>query len=494
MRILYIDIDALRPDHLGCYGYHRNTSPVVDSIAREGARFKNVYTSDAPCLPSRSALFSGRFGIHTGVVDHEGVAADFFIEGPGRPFRSTLGDTSWMQSLRNQGFRTVSISPFAERHSAWWYYAGFSEVHNTGKRGAEVADDVEPVVTDWLERNGGRDNWFMHLNVWDPHNPYRTPVEFTNPFENDPLPEWLTGDVRLEHWNGVGPESAQDAAEFQELMRVGMEKHPWRKFPRQPIGMDSMQQVRRMFDGYDTGVRYADHLVGKVVSLLKRKGIYDDTAIIISSDHGEDLGELNVYACHHTADEAVCHIPLIIRWPGVTDAVAGKGFDAFHSHVDFAATVLELAGGKTPANWDGIGFADSLRQGADQGREYLVTSQMTGTCQRAVRFDDYLCIRTYHDGYHGYPEWMAFDVTKDRHMRHDLATDRPDLVDKAGKMLDEWHADAMRRATHPVDPMETVLRAGGGSHVSGYLPAYLKRLRETGRAHWAEKLGKKYPV
>ena len=64
MRILYIDIDTLRADHLGCYGYHRNTSPNIDALAADAALFRNVHASDTPCLPSRSALLTGRFGIH----------------------------------------------------------------------------------------------------------------------------------------------------------------------------------------------------------------------------------------------------------------------------------------------------------------------------------------------------------------------------------------------------------------------------------------------
>lgn len=89
MRILYLDIDTTRPDHLGCYGYHRNTSPNIDRIAAEGIRFDNCYVSDAPCLPSRSALFNGRFGIHTGVVGHGGTAADLRLEGSPRAFANS---------------------------------------------------------------------------------------------------------------------------------------------------------------------------------------------------------------------------------------------------------------------------------------------------------------------------------------------------------------------------------------------------------------------
>src|SRR5512145_2613121 len=127
MRILYIDIDSLRPDHLGCCGYHRTTSPNIDRIASRGTRFTNSYVTDAPCLPSRTALWSGRAGIHTGVINHGGTAADPFIEGPQRSFRSLWGQTNWMTCLRNAGLKAVTVSPFGERHSAWWWYAGFSE-------------------------------------------------------------------------------------------------------------------------------------------------------------------------------------------------------------------------------------------------------------------------------------------------------------------------------------------------------------------------------
>jgi arylsulfatase A-like enzyme len=71
----------LRQDHLGCYGCHRPTSPHIDAIAAEGVRFTNCHASDAPCLPSSTVLFSGLFGIHSGVVNHGGVAAQPFIEG-----------------------------------------------------------------------------------------------------------------------------------------------------------------------------------------------------------------------------------------------------------------------------------------------------------------------------------------------------------------------------------------------------------------------------
>ena len=102
MRILYIDVDSLRPDHLGCYGYHRDTSPTIDALASEGVRFNNVYASDAPCLPSRTALWSGRFGFHTGVVNHGGTAAQPFVE-PERWVTDSFHDTGWMARIARAG-------------------------------------------------------------------------------------------------------------------------------------------------------------------------------------------------------------------------------------------------------------------------------------------------------------------------------------------------------------------------------------------------------
>src|SRR4051812_17158556 len=404
MRILYIDIDSQRPDHFGCYGYHRNTSPNIDRIAAQGVRFENYYVSDVPCLPSRTALWSGRLGVHNGVINHGGVAAELFPDGASRGFRNTIGQTNWMWSLRQacKGMRTVTISPFGERHSAFHWYAGFTEIVNTGKGGAERADEVAPFAIDWIKRNGRDEDWFLHVNLWDPHTPYNTPHEFGNPFKDEPLPAWYTEEVRAAHWAQCGPHSAREVGGFgiadydRELERQG--PGCW------PSCVPTMNDARRMFDGYDVGVRYADEWIGRLFNALADQRVLDDTAIIISADHGENLGELNIYGDHQTADEITCKVPLIVKWPGVTKT--GQVDRSLHYHCDFAATTIELLGGKVPENWDGVSFSESLKRGAPDGREFLVISQGAWSCQRAVRFDDWLCIRSYHDGYHCFPDRM----------------------------------------------------------------------------------------
>ncbi len=480
MRVLYIDIDSQRPDHLGCYGYHRKTSPNIDRIAASSVRFDNYHVTDAPCLPSRTALWSGRFGIHNGVINHGGGAADLLNEGTDRSFRSALGRTNWMTCLRNLGMKTATVSPFGERHSAFHWYAGFNEIFNTGKGGNEHAHEISPVALDWLKKNGRDENWFLHVNFWDPHSPYRTPAEFGNPFKNDPLPKWLTEQVRQQHWAGVGPHGAREIQGFTDV--------PWGDYPLQPWKADSMDQVRRMFDGYDSGVLYADQHIGRIFNALADMNILEDTVIIISADHGENLGELNIYGDHQTADQITMRVPLIIKWPGVTKGA--RTDTAFHYHIDFAATTIELLGGKVPENWDGRSFAETFKAGKQAGRDYLVVSQGAWSCQRSVRFEDYLAIRSYHDGYHGFPDVMLFDLKNDPHEQHDLAPSRPDLVGRAMSMMSQWHMEMMRTATHNVDPMWTVLNEGGPYHTRKHLKEYCERLRATERANWADHLMK----
>ncbi len=479
MRFVYFDIDTLRADHLGCYGYHRNTSQNIDQVASEGVRFENCFNSDAPCLPSRAGMFMGRHGIHTGVINHGGTDADPMPEGPQRGFKNSPRFHHWPMVMKLAGKYTVSVSPYPERHSAWWFNAGFRETYNPGKSGGERADEVFPYALDWLERNGSKDNWFLHINCWDPHTPYRTPMEYGNPFENDPPPDWMTDEIIARDLASYGPNSPNEVACWRGLDEIG-------EFPRLPKQMKNVADFRRWIDGYDTGIHYADFYVGKVLDLLKKLGIYDETAILISSDHGENQGELGIYGDHHTADSITSRVPCILKWPGVAPGVR----QGLHYQSDVAAMTLELWDMKVPGAWDGRSFAEAFRQGRDAGREYLVVSQNCWSCQRSARWDNWLLMRTYHTCYHPFPGVMLFDVAADSHLQHNLAEKRPDVVDHGLAVIERWHSEMMQTSQYEIDPMWRVIREGGPYHGRNVLPAYLARLRATGRAHHAEFLEK----
>jgi arylsulfatase A-like enzyme len=486
MRLIYFDIDTLRADHLGCYGYQRATSPTIDALAAEGIRFDNVHASDTPCLPSRSALCSGQFGIRNGSINHGGPSTDPFPEGRDRQFQTSLARNGWMSALRAQGVWTASISTFAERHSAYHFEAGFNECFNLGTRGMETAEQVSAVAREWLARNGQRPDWFLHVHLWDPHTPYRTPMAFGEPFGDGWVPDWLTEEVRAAHWEQPGPHSAQEIAGFSP-------RTVWDEWTRQPQQARSMDDVARVYDGYDTGVRYADHHVGQVLDQLGALGLWDDTAVMVSSDHGENLGELGIYCDHQTADQFTTRLPVVLRWPGL-DASVLPVQDGLHYQIDVMATVLELSGATVPETWDGQSFAPALTAGQPSGRQHLVLSHAAWTAQRSVRFGDWLCMETYWDAFHGFPEVMAFDLAHDPFEQHDRAPDSPDVVSHALGLLHEWKEEAMSRSSHGIDPMWSVLHEGGPWHSRVDVSWYLERLRATGRGQWADRFEARGPL
>lgn len=481
MKILMFDLDTLRPDHLHCYGYCRDTSPNIDTICADGIRFDNYHCSDAPCLPSRASLTTGMFGIHNGAINHGGTTADLRLKGVDRNFHDQTLENNLFFLFRQIGLHTTTISSFAERHSSYWFNAGFNEIINCGKRGDELASEVTETAINWILHNAKKDNWFLHINMWDAHTPYRTPIEFGNPFENDSLPEWLNKDTLKKHLEHVGPHSINEISMYSD------DSPP--EFPRQLGKATNLKDVKKVIDGYDCGIRYMDEKIGQIIHILKNKGIYDDMIIIVTSDHGENMGELGIYSEHATADEITTRIPMIIKWPGMNIGI-DRGL---HYSLDLLPTLAELFDLPINSNWDGQSYAETLRSSADTGRPYLVLSQCAHVCQRSVRFDDYIYIRTYHDGYHLFPTEMLFNIREDYHEQHDLAAERPDLCAKACRYLIEWQHNMMMTGNSDIDPMWTVIREGGPFHAKGNLPQYCERLEKTGRAKGARELRQRHP-
>ncbi|MCM8758256.1 MAG: sulfatase [Candidatus Omnitrophica bacterium] len=483
MRILIIDIDTLRPDHLGCYGYHRNTSPNIDTIAQDAIIFTNYYCSDAPCLPSRAALITGKHGICTGVINHGGRMADMFPEGKDRGFADKLRYQSLWGMLAFNKYRTVSISTFAGRHGAWWFHAGLNEVYDIGLNGSESAQQVTPVVLNWIEKNGQKDNWVLHVHYWDPHTPYRVPEHFGNPFEKEPLPAWIT-EQTVEKWkNCVGGHCALDYGMFSPATVQD-------KFPRHPAVIDSIEAARKMIDGYDCGILYADTHIGIILDALASKRVLDDLVIIITSDHGENLGELGCCSEHGTSDYITHRIPLIIRWPGYRASFVDEGL---HYNIDLLPTLAEMLGIKAPEDIDGKSFAQTIKTGTECGRDFLVLSQCCHGCQRSVRWKDYIYIRTYHDFYHLYPDQMLFNIKEDPHEQNNLAEKLPDICAQATSHYMKWYDEMMKKSPYPVDPLWLVLKEGGPFHSRGRLKEYCRRLEETNRAWAIEELKKRHP-
>ncbi len=147
-------------------------------------------------------------------------------------------------------------------------------------------------------------------------------------------------------------------------------------------------------------------------------------------------------------------------------------------------------GGEAPATWDGRSFAGALQADQGEGRDYLVLSQGAWSCQRSVRWDRWLLIRTYHTGMKEFPAYMLFDLDADPHETTNLAADRPDILGEGLLRLDEWMGQQMGRSQRG-DPFWGVIAEGGPLHANerrADWQRYVQRLRDTGRGHHADRL------
>ena len=455
MRIIYIDIDSCRPDHLGCYGYGRPTSPVIDELAQNAVRFTNCHTSDAPCLPSRAALFSGRFGINNGVTCHEGPASQMRYAGRGHwhdPARPML-----MRYFQLKGWETVCFSGFGQRHLAWWFSAGFTQNFGNQLPGAsETAAEVAGKAIDWLRVNGKSDNYFMHINFWDVHHPYKAPQAYFDRVSSKPGPAFpdakaIASDVQ----NYYGPRTARDWWMGSPNWTNGRTGSTARMPASNP---DTHENFMGFIDGHDAGIAYVDEKIGEILAELDRLGVRDDTAIIVSADHAESIGELGMYFEHGNCAEGTTHVPLIIHWPNKTRG--RKVVDGLIYQLDLCPTILDMLGLEQPKHWDGQSFAGALRGEQFGGRENLILGCGIFSYQRAVRSPRYRLIRTIHAGLYPYEPLYLFDMQSDPNQTKNIAADNPAVVAELDHVMFEW---LMRYTTGPAgvrDPFQEQLAAG----------------------------------
>jgi choline-sulfatase len=474
MRIIYFDIDSLRPDHMSCYGYARKTTPHIDRIAAEGVRFNSCYCASSPCVPSRASFMSGRFGVNHGALTHWGPGCEFdYPEGDGHsetvPF--------FTRYLRKAGYKTVTFSSFGDRHHAWWYFAGWNEVHSHSlKEGNENADEVNEAVIPWLRAHGKEDDYFLHIQYWDPHTMYTYPPEYAKQWEGAPLPAFPDEATIREHQQDSFPRSASllhTASRIPETM---------------PERIRNRDDFARLIDGYDGGISYMDRHVGEILRTLEELGIRDDVCLIVSADHGESMGEHGVYMEHANATESVHHIPLIIKAPGV--AKPGQTVDGFVYNVDVVATIVDLVGLPVPSGWDGASFLPALRSEPWEGREYLVMDHALYVCQRAVRDRRWYYVRTYHAGLYDFPDVALFDMDNDPYQTRNVAEAHPEVVREMDHRLAEWLQRQAYRPGHKVDPLQKVIETGPWKYVT--VGDWAQRLRREGRLEEALRLEAKY--
>lgn len=435
MPVVHIDIDSIRPDHIGAYGYAAETTPNIDAFASDAVRFENAYVADSPCMPSRAGFLSGRYGIHNGVVTHGSRAQ--ILESPHNwdSFEGEAGDWATLPELFfDAHIPTCAISSFP-RHPAKWFYHVWEEFRHpreprtssTGNpeyfqtpRAETVADHAIEYIT-----TQDADDFLLYVQFWDPHLPYNRSTEQVEAVrDHSLLPEYPTADQIDAHQEWDAYFSATDEH------RAGVSKD---------IYVEDRADLATLYANYDAEIRYVDRHVGRVLDALRREGVFDETFVSISGDHGEEFGEHGLYSCHWSVHEGTQRVPLLLKPPATSEYSVGTR-DALVTNVDLAATIADYAGFEIPAGWQGATLRPVLDGSGGAPHEYLVLGHGLVTAQRAVRTPRWKFIRTYHPGmWPGTePEYQLYDIVDDPWEQQDLSDTHQETVADLEAKLHGW--------------------------------------------------------
>ncbi len=486
VRILYVDVDTLRADHTGPYGYPRRITPNLDRLAADSVVFARCYCSDSPCAPSRAAWTSGQFGITTGAIANFGPASEI------RMFDRTRHAPFFGGHLYRHGIHTTSISCFPERHLAYWYVGNFREWIKPSLSNGDDEDGqtVTDAAIEWLRRRGRAEDWLLQVHFWDPHTPYLESGHWVNVVaESGPAPDWPDEETIAAHADVYGPHTALDLYEGDGSWSVPAATSP--NPVTMPDAITSRSDFVRLVNGYDGAIAYFDDNLGRLLHTLSELGILNETAVIVTSDHGECLGENGCYGDHPMANEASHHVPLIIRWPGTTEKIAPslRRVEGLVYQLDLCPTVCDMLDIDIPPGWEGLSFAAALQGEHFTGRPYLMLSHGAYTYQRSVRTPEHLYLRTLHPGMWRIEREQLYAIEDDPHMTRDILQEDNGAAAHLAGLLEEWRRTCATMLGAAPDPMEARRYESPAEAFS--VANYLQRLEKTGRSHLAADLSRR---
>ena len=299
--VVLISIDSLRADHLGCYGYERLTSPVMDRLAAQSVRFATAYAPTSWTLPSHATMLTGRYPLSHGAVL--------------RDRRLSSATPTLATVLRGAGYTTGGFVSYEFLRRRYGFDAGFDYFDDfTTELGTEEDQRSQPTgpllnaqIIPWIERNAERP-FFLFVHYFDVHYHYDPPPPYDTMFDPD----------------YVGPDLRQFTR--NPAIHAGM--------PRRHL-----EQLIALYDGE---IRFTDRVVGEVIETIDRLGIGGRTLFIVTADHGEEFFEHGEKAHGRTLYDEVLLVPLLMRWPD--GFAAGHVVDVPVSLVDLAPTIYDLVG------------------------------------------------------------------------------------------------------------------------------------------------------
>ncbi|MHC4616156.1 MAG: sulfatase [Planctomycetota bacterium] len=393
--IILIVVDALRADHLSCYGYDRLTSPNLDRFAEECLLFKSAFSASPSTVGSIPSILTGLYPSFHGT----GVDGNVFTL---RREISTLP-----QLLREDGYTTVGFNTNPYMASKHGYSRGYTSYFDLFVSKPKLrAEEANRQVAAWLE-NDGRRPFFMWIHYLDTHGPYfpREPYfsEYSNSNKDDRLIPLRNEPVEM-----------------------------YAKLCKEP-GLSDFQQRQLVIDCYDSEIRYFDGEFERLLSLLRRHCLLDNTILFVTSDHGEEFWEHGVWGHPMNLYDINIHVPLLIRYP----PFAAKRKTIFKQvrNIDIFPTVLDILSIEPGHYPSGVSLRPYM-ENESSAPEVAVISEGGGLKGISVDFyiDRVRAIRT--------PQWKYIkNITQNTSQLYQLQDDPDELVN----LVHELHAQLIIR-------------------------------------------------
>jgi arylsulfatase A-like enzyme len=455
--ILLIVIDTLRADHLGCYGYVRNTSPNIDALAQQGVVGESLFAPGIPTQPAFTTIFTGQHPITHQIVSHGGE-------------RNLSRESPWLpEQLQKAGYTTCAADNLALIKP--WFLRGFEFYVDPSFRVAtRINVDCETLnarAIPWLKAHA-HEPFFLFVHYWEPHTPYLPPVRLRDLFyEGDPFDPNNTSLQPLGHqplgdlWRSTW---------FKTLARDYLANQPTSQPANQPTThLPNITDAAYIVAMYDSAIRYVDEAIGQLLNALEETGVADDTLIIITADHGESMTEHDIYFEHHGLYDCTVRVPLIARWTngGLT---GGRRVQTWLQESDLAPTLLNAVGAKVPAEMEGknampimtndqclMTNSSSPHWILDVGHwslhEVIVSEECTWQAKWSIRKGSHKLIVARGPDLHHMPPRELYDVQNDPQELVNLHDERRDVADALEAELEEWIQQRLKKTGHATDPL-----------------------------------------
>ncbi len=411
--IIILDVDTLRADHLGCYGYSRDTSPNIDALAAESTRFEWAFSQAPHTLASQASIFTSLYPSTHGAVRHDDRLTEDVV---------TLAEV-----LKGAGFITAAFVDGGYLNPKRGFTQGFDLYDANRARGLAA---IGPKVKRWVRRHAA-ETFFLLVHTYDVHKPYDPPPAYRSLF-----------------LDGLEPPTPGFEPSTQGMRGQKTPRGTWLPLPARDV-----EHAKAL---YDAEIRFVDDWIGELMAELKALGLYDRATIILLSDHGEAFQEHGSIG-HSTLYTTVTRIPLIIRRPGAGGAVISKIVES----IDVMPTVLELVGAAPPPGIQGRSLLPLLR-GEPSGPYRAFGESPARGAQRFIALDGQQLLTNRRR------KTRLFDLRADPLEQHDLAKVRTGEVERLSRALERWQA-VVERIGHEPEQLEIDREMAEELRALGYL-------------------------